>query len=109
MSAYVIRRLLLVIPTLFAIMVINFVIVQAAPGGPIDVVVAQMRGLNTDATARFTGAGGGDIQSSGGGTGLSGEERSRAGRGLDPAIIKELETWSSRSCRSPSRSACGPR
>jgi microcin C transport system permease protein len=91
MSAYVIRRLLLVIPTLIAIMIINFLIVQAAPGGPIDVVVAQMRGLNTDATARFTGAGSGDIQSGGGGTGQAGEERSRAGRGLDPAIIKELE------------------
>jgi microcin C transport system permease protein len=91
MAAYILRRLLLVIPTLFAIMVINFVIVQAAPGGPIDVVVAQIRGLNTDATARFTGAGAGDLQGQGGGPAQGGEERSRAGRGIDPAIIKDLE------------------
>ncbi|MDH5490176.1 MAG: microcin ABC transporter permease, partial [Rhodospirillaceae bacterium] len=36
MSAYIIRRLLLIIPTLFGIMAINFIIVQAAPGGPVE-------------------------------------------------------------------------
>ena len=91
MGAYIVRRLLLVVPTLFAIMVINFAIVQAAPGGPIDVVVAQIRGLNTDATARFTGAGAGDIQGQGGAPGQGGDERSRAGRGIDPEIIRDLE------------------
>jgi microcin C transport system permease protein len=80
-----------VVPTLFAIMVINFAIVQAAPGGPIDVVVAQIKGLNTDATARFTGAGAGDIQGQGGAPGQGGDERSRAGRGIDPEIIRDLE------------------
>ena len=44
MWAYIARRLLLVVPTLFGIMVINFVIVQAAPGGPVDQTLAQIRG-----------------------------------------------------------------
>ena len=90
MTAYIIRRLLLVLPTLLAIMVINFVIVQAAPGGPIDVVIAQMRGLNVDATARFSGAGATDIQGGGEQRGEGGE-RSRGARGIDPAILKDLE------------------
>ena len=91
MLAYVIRRLLLLIPTLFAIMLINFLIVQAAPGGPIDVVVAQMRGLNIDATARISGSGQGDSVANEGGQGAGGGERSRGARGLDPAILAELE------------------
>jgi microcin C transport system permease protein len=91
MVAYVIRRLLLLIPTLFAIMLINFLIVQAAPGGPIDVVVAQMRGLNVDATARISGSGQGDSAASEGGQGAGGGERSRGARGLDPALLAELE------------------
>jgi len=44
MLAYILRRLLLIIPTLFGIMVVNFAIVQVAPGGPIDQVIAQIRG-----------------------------------------------------------------
>jgi microcin C transport system permease protein len=91
MIAYVIRRLLLLVPTLFAIMLINFLIVQAAPGGPIDVVIAQMRGLNIDATARISGSSQGDTAQSSGGPDAGGGERSRGARGLDPAIIKELE------------------
>jgi microcin C transport system permease protein len=91
MVAYVIRRLLLLIPTLFAIMLINFLIVQAAPGGPIDVVVAQMRGLNVDATARISGSGQGDSVAGDAGQGAGGGERSRGARGLDPALLAELE------------------
>ena len=55
MTAYIFKRLLLIVPTLFAIMVLNFVIVQAAPGGPIDQIVAQLQGQNTDSTARISG------------------------------------------------------
>ena len=44
MTAYIVRRLLLMIPTLFAIMVINFVVVQAAPGGPVEQLIAQLQG-----------------------------------------------------------------
>ncbi|HZB92309.1 MAG TPA: microcin C ABC transporter permease YejB [Stellaceae bacterium] len=80
MLAYIIRRLLLVIPTLFGIMLINFVIVQAAPGGPIDQVIAQIRGAQGGALARV----------SGGGTNEVGGGETRASRGIDPKLIAEL-------------------
>ncbi|MCW2249106.1 microcin C transport system permease protein [Azospirillum fermentarium] len=95
MLAYIIRRLLLIIPTLFGIMVINFLIVQIAPGGPIEQIVARMQGTAVEATARIGGSGGGDAGSApaaGGGTG-GGEagSRYRGAQGLDPAFIKQLE------------------
>ena len=55
MLAYVVRRLLLIIPTLFGIMVVNFVIVQAAPGGPVEQMIAQLKGSAVEATARVSG------------------------------------------------------
>jgi microcin C transport system permease protein len=85
LTAYIFRRLLLMIPTLFAIMVLNFVIVQFAPGGPIDQVIAQMQGANTDATARVSGTGSGDIVQS------SDDSTSRGARGVDPELIERLE------------------
>jgi microcin C transport system permease protein len=84
MIAYTIRRLLLIIPTLFAIMVVNFVIIQAAPGGPVEQTIAKFRGTEVSATARVSG-GGGDTVPPGG------ESRYRGARGLDPAFIKELQ------------------
>jgi microcin C transport system permease protein len=81
MLAYIVRRLLLVIPTLFSIMLVNFVIVQAAPGGPVDQVLAQIRGA----------AGGSLARVSGGGTGETGGAQSRAARGIDPKLIEELQ------------------
>ena len=44
MLAYIVRRLLLIIPTLFGIMVVNFFIIQAAPGGPVEQLIAQIEG-----------------------------------------------------------------
>lgn len=92
MLAYVLRRLLLMIPTLFGIMVLNFLIVQAAPGGPIERVVAQLQGNAVDATARFTGSAGGDSGASQQPqtTGDSGS-RYKGAQGVDPELIKELE------------------
>ncbi len=92
MLAYTIRRLLLIIPTLLGIMVVNFFIVQVAPGGPIDVVVAQMRGRSADPTARVTGQGGetGRQQSSGVQSGSNQENRSRASQGIDPRLLEDL-------------------
>lgn len=81
MFAYIVRRLLLVIPTLIGIMVLNFVIVQAAPGGPVEQLMAQLKGTATSATARVSGP-----QSD---LGSAGE--SRASRGLEPELIAELE------------------
>lgn len=79
MWAYLVRRLLLVIPTLLGIMVINFVIVQAAPGGPVDQALAQIRGAAGGALERVTGSATGDAAVT------------RAGRGLEPELIAELE------------------
>ena len=55
MIAYAIRRVLLIIPTLFAIMVVNFVIVQAAPGGPVEQMIARLKGEEVSATERVSG------------------------------------------------------
>ena len=85
MIAYALRRILLMIPTVFAIMVVNFFIVQAAPGGPVEQMIAKIKGTEISALARVTG-GGSEIQSTGGGNAAY-----RAARGLDPAFIKQLE------------------
>ena len=60
MGAYLIKRLLLIIPTLFGIMVINFAIVQIVPGGPVEQMIAQMTGTAVESTARFSGGGEGE-------------------------------------------------
>ncbi len=87
MLAYALRRLLLIVPTLFGIMVINFVIVQAAPGGPVEQMIAQIQGVAVSATARVSGTGGEAAASPQGG----GQSAYRGARGLDPAFIKEIE------------------
>ncbi|HEV3178728.1 MAG TPA: microcin C ABC transporter permease YejB [Stellaceae bacterium] len=87
MLAYIVRRLLLFIPTLFAIMVINFAVIQAAPGGPIEQIIAELKGTAVGATARFGGGGGGDV---GGGASAANANQSRGARGLDQRIIDQL-------------------
>jgi microcin C transport system permease protein len=87
MLAYIVRRLLLIIPTLFGIMVINFVVIQAAPGGPVEQLIAQIEGTAVAATARIGGGGGGEVQAPRGAEG----ERYRGAQGLDPDFIKEIE------------------
>ena len=97
MLAYIIRRLLLVIPTLFAIIFLNFIVIQLAPGGPVEQALAQIEGMAVDATARISGTGQGEISSQGGGGGLgSGTSVSvnhsyRGARGLDPELVREIE------------------
>ena len=54
MSAYIIRRLLLIIPTLLAIITINFFLIQLAPGGPVDQAIAKEMGLNAAMLDRVT-------------------------------------------------------
>ena len=93
MFAYILRRLLLIVPTLVGIMVINFIVIQFAPGGPVEQVLAEMRGNAVGATAAFAGQAG-DIPSHGQTAGAlqSGNVSSyRGAQGLDPAIIAELE------------------
>jgi microcin C transport system permease protein len=87
MIAYAFRRILLMIPTLFAIMVVNFFIVQAAPGGPIEQMIAKLKGSDVSALARVTG-GGGEVKS--GGAAASTNSNYRGAVGLDPAFIAQL-------------------
>ena len=93
MLAYLGRRLLFVIPTLFGIMLANFVIVQAAPGGPVDLMLARIRGATIQATARVSGTGGGEVAGGAArsGTGAGDEAVSRASRGIDPDLVRQLE------------------
>ncbi len=93
MSAYIIRRLLLMIPTLLGIMVVTFVIVQFVPGGPVEQMIAELRGTAVGATERFSGGGdaGGSSQASGSGSSGSVTSRYRGAQGLDPKFIQELE------------------
>ena len=58
MISYIIRRILLIIPTLIGIMVINFFIIQSAPGGPVERLIARVRGTEVRATQRISGTGG---------------------------------------------------
>ena len=93
MFAYIIRRLLLIIPTLLGIMIINFIVIQFAPGGPVEQLVAELSGNATDATAAFSGQQG-DIQQSSGSSdpgGGASTSKYRGAQGLDPEIIKEIE------------------
>ena len=95
MTAYILRRLLFIVPTLFGIMVINFAVVQFAPGGPVEQIIAQVTGTAVDATARISGAGGGDgpqAQAQQGAASTAGiESRYRGAQGLDPQFIADLE------------------
>lgn len=90
MFAYVARRLLLMIPTLIGIMLISFVIIQFAPGGPVERVLAQLQGTDVGATARISG-GGGDFGGQQFGGGAEPTSTYRGAQGLDPAFIAELE------------------
>ena len=92
MTAYIIRRLLLIIPTLIGIMVINFAVVQIVPGGPVEQMIAQMTGTAVESTARFSGGDEGELSSSFGTDSFSNNEsKYRGAQGLDPDIIKEIE------------------
>ena len=91
MTAYIIRRILLVIPTLFVIMVINFAIVQFAPGGPVEQVLAELQGTAISATARLGGQAGSETAVRPGQDGGETGGRYRGAQGLDPKFIKEIE------------------
>lgn len=92
MLAYIIRRLFLIAPTLFGIMVVNFVIVQFAPGGPVERVLAELQGTAVQATARISGNAGAEVGAQGSPTQVGpGAGKYRGAQGLDPAFIKRLE------------------
>ena len=93
MTSYILRRLLLIIPTLLGIMIINFAIVQLAPGGPIEQIIAEVSGTDAGTTGRISGGGsevsGGSSQNTAGSTVT--DNGYRGAQGLDPEFIKELE------------------
>ena len=95
MTAYIIRRFLLMIPTLFGIMLVAFLVVQFAPGGPVERVIAQLSGSDTGATSRISGSQGGDFGARGqlrGGSQVDAvTSKYRGAQGLDPEFIKSLE------------------
>lgn len=85
MLAYIVRRLLLIVPTLLGILLINLIIVQAAPGGPVEQMIAKLEGFDAasgGATARVSG-GGGEVSVAG--------SNYRGAQGLDPELVAEIE------------------
>ncbi len=98
MLAYIVRRLLLMIPTLFGIMLVNFLVLQFVPGGPVEQIIAQLTGTAVDATARVSGGSGGDVGTgqvqggeAGGGGSAAITSKYRGAQGLDPELIADLE------------------
>jgi microcin C transport system permease protein len=95
MIAYILRRLLLIVPTMLGIMLVTFVIVQFAPGGPVERLIAQLTGTDPGATSMFSG-GGGDFAGRRGQGNIPGDvmaapSKYRGAQGLDPEFIKSLE------------------
>ena len=92
MGAYLVRRVLLIFPTLFGIMLINFAVIQIVPGGPVEQMIAQMTGTAVESTARFSGGGEGELNSSFDASNFDdGDSKYRGAQGLDPDTIKEIE------------------
>ncbi len=92
MGSYIVRRLLLIIPTLLLIMLVNFLIIQAAPGGPVEQVIANLTGHGADITTRVTQGGSGEnLQGKIGSNSSSAASKYRGAQGLDPEFIKSLE------------------
>ncbi len=91
MASYILKRLLLMIPTLLGIMFISFIIIQFVPGGPVEKMIAELQGHSTSATSRFSG-GGGDMSASASSSAATGQNSTYKGaQGLDPELIAELE------------------
>ena len=89
MAAYILRRILLMIPTILGIMAISFAVIQFAPGGPVEQVIAKITGQGGDAGERISGGGGSDAGQNfdAGGEG----SKYRGAQGLDPEFIAKLE------------------
>jgi microcin C transport system permease protein len=93
MLAYIVRRLLLIVPTLFGIMVLNFLIIQLAPGGPVEQMIARMQGFGVGATERIAGGGSdaGQAREQMSQATNATTSRYRGAQGLDPEFIAEIE------------------
>jgi microcin C transport system permease protein len=94
MGAYILKRFLLMIPTLLGVMLMTFAVIQFVPGGPIEQVIAKMQGTGTDSASRITGDTGneaGGNQQTQAGSGVESTIKYRGSQGLDPEFIKSLE------------------
>ena len=95
MGAYILKRLLLMIPTLFGIMLVTFAVIQFVPGGPIERIISQVQGTEVDVTARIGGGSGSETGRSGDVASQMGDQSAavkyRGAQGLDPEFIKSLE------------------
>src|SRR5882757_9045442 len=93
MSAYIARRIFLMIPTLLGILFVSFVVVQFAPGGPVERVIAQLSGADTGGSSRVSGGSGGDFgtRTQMGASGDAVNSKYRGAQGLDPDFVKSLE------------------
>lgn len=86
MQTYFIRRFLLIAPTLLGILFLNFLLIQWAPGGPVEQMIAELQGFSSDSTAHLSGA----TQN----LTLPGSETDslyRGGQGIDPEMVKEIK------------------
>src|ERR1700709_1665864 len=93
MSAYIVRRIFLMLPTLLGILFVSFVVVQFAPGGPVERVIAQLSGADTGAASRVSGSSGGDFgaRNQPGAMADAGNSKDSGAQGLDPAFIASFE------------------
>ena len=91
MGAYLLRRLALLVPTLFGIILINFVVIQFAPGGPVEQLLAELRSGGGGTMGRLTGEGNVEGRAQSSSNQDAGSSGYRGARGLDPAIVKEIE------------------
>src|ERR1700716_3940855 len=93
MRAYIARRIFLMIPTLLGILFVSFIVVQFAPGGPVERVLAQLSGADTGGSSRVSGSSGGDFgaRTQMGASGDAVNSKYRGAQGLDPDFVKSLE------------------
>src|SRR5436190_6955621 len=93
MTAYLARRILLMIPTLLGILFVSFIVVRCAPGGPVERVIAQLSGADTGARSRISGSSGGDFgaRNQVGAASDAVNSKYRGAQGLDPEFVKSLE------------------
>ena len=89
MISYFLRRLILIIPTLFGIILLNFVIIQFAPGGPVESTIARLQGIDVGATERVSGGINDGLDSQN--NFISSNNTYVGAQGLDPSIIAEIE------------------
>ena len=94
MLKYIFKRFLLIFPTIFGVMLVNFAIIQAAPGGPVEQAIAKIKGVDQGFTDRFASAGkdfvtgnnNANIQAAG-----TANVKYRGAQGIDPEILKKIE------------------